>query len=70
MSKFTTTINATGSDGNIFVILSKATYMLGKLHVDQNEINLLAERVFACESYEEAVKLIEEYFPVVMEEEA
>lgn len=69
MSKFSTRIPAIGSEGNIFIILSRASYFLNKLGASQAEIDALANKVFASKDYKEAVSHIEEYFTVYFEKE-
>lgn len=69
MSRFNTPIDATGCNGNIFAILGRATYALKILRVSKAERDRLAENVMSSHSYEQAIKYIEEYFPVIREEE-
>lgn len=61
---FTTVIRATGSDGNIFAILGAATGMLRQLAVPRDRIERLRADVTKAASYDEAVALVEAWFPV------
>lgn len=67
MPKFTTVINATGPNGNIFAVLGNATVLMKELRISPFEIQSLREKVFGSKSYEEALDHIREYFPVKTE---
>jgi len=64
MSKFETVIPATGSYGNVFMVLGSATRMMKQLGVDQGEIERLRSNVMFAGSYKEAINFIRCYFPV------
>ena len=68
MSKFETTIDATGPAGNIFSILGTAQRLMKQLQIEQTEIDKLGDSVMASKNYDEAVGHVEEWFPVERED--
>lgn len=69
MSRFRTTIDATGPAGNIFVVLGTARGFLGQMGVDPSEIESVTKRVMAAQSYTDALSVIREWFPVETDED-
>lgn len=64
MSKYKTVIDGHGPNGNIFAILGNARHLMKQLGESKEEISKLTERVTECNSYEEALSVIREYFTV------
>lgn len=64
MAKFKTTIDATGSNGNIFAVLGAARIMMRQLDVPKEDLTALGAKVMAASSYKEAIDAIREWFPV------
>lgn len=52
-----------GEDGNIFNLLGKAANALRRAEM-RSVVKKMQERVFACESYDEALTIIMEYVEV------
>jgi hypothetical protein len=61
---FTTVILATGSDGNIFAVLATARRLMGEIGVDGEMIAAMTERVMRAGSYDHALAVIREWFPI------
>lgn len=64
MSRFTTTIPATGPAGNVFAIIGTACALMRQLRVPNDEIAAFSERAMATESYADALAVVREWFPV------
>lgn len=67
MSKYQTKIDGRGPNGNIFAILGQARTFMRQLSEPKEEIDNLLKRVTESGSYEEAIAVIEEYFPVELD---
>lgn len=64
MSRYTTTIPAYGSAGNIFQIGATAGRKLRELGHSRDEIEEFRARLTHAESYNAALAIVEEYFPL------
>lgn len=61
---FDTKIPTVGSDGNILVVLGNATRMLRQLDIPRARIDKLREDVMGAANYDQAIAMIEHWFPV------
>lgn len=62
---FTTVINATRpSTGNLFSVLGTATSMMRQLDIPRDRIEKLRADVMAAANYDQAIAMIEHWFPV------
>lgn len=52
-----------GTDGNVFFLLGRVTSTLKKAGL-KDKVEEITQKVFACESYEEALSIFEEYVEV------
>jgi len=57
-------IDISGPDGNIYVILGKASQIMRKLR-RINDFNELRDKVFASHSYSEALNHVNEYITLI-----
>lgn len=63
MSKYETTIDATGSNGNVFAIIGTATRHLKQLE-GAEAAKAFSDKCMSSEGYAEVLELVQEYFPV------
>ncbi len=68
MSKFKTRIDATGPNGNVFVVISAARNLMIQIGLPKSEIDDVSSRATKAKSYNEALSVIREYFPVDTED--
>jgi len=71
MSKWTSPISAIGSDGNINAINAIIATMraLARLLESQQDIENMTKRARTAPSYDAAVAVVEEWFPVMRDED-
>ena len=68
-SKFTTTIDGTGSNGNIFFIVGTARRLMRHIGVKERDIDDMTLRVTASDSYDDALAIVREWFPVITDDD-
>lgn len=61
---FESRIDATGSGGNIFAVLGAASRMLREIDVPRDRIDALRDNVMSAANYDQAIAMIEYWFPV------
>lgn len=69
-SRYSTRIDATGPNGNVFAIIGAAVQLMRQLPgMEPSEIDYFRKKVMAAKSYKEAVALVREWFPVDLDDE-
>ncbi len=63
MSKYRTKIDATGPDGNVFVVIGNAVRLLRDLE-GATAANKLRDDCMSLRSYNEVIEKVREFFPV------
>jgi hypothetical protein len=66
---FTSVIDATGPNGNIFHIVGIASRLLREIGIPDDRIVALREGVTIAKSYDEAIALVERWFRVEREDD-
>lgn len=69
MSKWETAISATGSDGNVFTVIGTARRLMKELGAPPAEIKSLSDRAMKAASYDEAISIVREWFPVITDKD-
>lgn len=64
-SRYTTTINATGPDANVYAVAAICRLYMRHIGHKPDEVEALTERVMQAQSREDALAVIREWFPVV-----
>lgn len=67
--KFSTVIEARRAGGNIFEIVGKARVLMRQLDIPRREIEEFSQRVRRQPSYQDALAVVREWFPVLTDED-
>lgn len=68
-SRWTSRIDATGSGGNIFAVIGTARRFMREIRLPQGEIDDMTARAQGAGSYDEALAVVREWFPVDTDDE-